>query len=1114
VPVFGGRTRLIVGDGCPAAHIPIMTTTIHAPATTCSTPTPARPRPLLDHQVPAVTDAVNGLADTARGQVIMACGTGKTLVAQRIAEALAGSDTDTVLVLFPNLGLLAQNAQAWMTYREAGFTALALCSEQQVGRGRARDSDEIQLDTTEFGIPNTTDPGVLADWLRNTPGRRVVFATYQSSDKLTAMHTAHPELGGWSMIVCDEAHRTAGPTAGLFSSVLDDTRVPAQRRLFLTATPRLHRLTRGKAADDVVSMDDDALFGPRLHELSFAAAAEKGVLARYRLVVIGVDDAAINTLIRSNTRLAGLHYLDAKKAATLVAVNRAAKQHRLHRILAYHNAIEHSRDFTAHLALVEAALPGTHKPAGPLGVRHVDGSMKPADREAALTALTDTDDTNGAWTVVSNVKCLTEGIDVPTLDGIVVCEPRSSAVDVVQMVGRAIRPNTARDEPSVILLPVYLAPGDDAVQVVARSDFSGVVQTMMAMRDMDETLDAYFTTAAEPWEVTHQKVTAHTATTGRVPSPEDEDPDTARLGRWCVRQATAVKEDAAVEEAAAVEGVTVEPGQRRLTSPQTAKVTALPGFIDIDTDIEIECPDLTPDGPPPIDFDMPEGVDRGMAARLADAIHLHVVGALTDSYETGVAHLWAYITREGHANVPQGSVTDDGFALGGWVSRRREERRTGRLTAARTAELNALGMVWDPLDARYRAGVDHLRAFTAAEGHAKVSDSHATDDGFRLGSWVSNRRKDRMTGTLTAERIAELDALGMVWEPVDTIYRAGVDHLRAYTAEWGHAKVPRNHVADDGFALGMWVNTRRYERRVGTLTPVRVAELDALGMVWDPFDAGYRAGVDHLRAYAAAANHANVPDGHVADDGFTLGGWVGTRRRERKTGRLSTAKIAELDALGMVWDTLDVGYQTGVDHLRAYIAREGHADVPRRDVADDGYMLGSWVSRRRSERKAGTLTPVRIAELDTLGMVWDSSREANYRAGVDHLQAYKAEWGHANVPKNHVADDGFALGAWVGTRRYERRAGTLTAVRVAELDALGMVWDPLDARYRAGVDHLRAYTAEWGHAKVPKNHVTDDGFTLGGWVSTRRRERKAGTLTAAGLAELDALGMVWDTRAV
>jgi len=654
VVLFGRRTRLIVGDGCPAAHILTMTTTIHAPATTCPTPSqaPATPRPLLDHQVPAVADAVNGLADTARGQVIMACGTGKTVVAQRITEALAGSSTDTVLVLFPNLGLLSQNARAWAIYREAEFTALALCSEQQVGRGRARDSDEIQLDPAEFGIPSTTDPGVLADWLRNTPGRRVVFATYQSSDKLTAMHTAHPELGGWSMIVCDEAHRTAGPgwsATGMFSTVLDDTRVPARRRLFLTATPRLHRGRRssGREHIEVVSMDDDALFGPRLHELSFAAAAEAKVLARYRLVIIGVDDAAINTLIRSNTRLDGLHNLDARKAATLVAVNRAAKQYGLHRILAYHNTIQHSREFARNLALVESVLPHEHKPAGPLGVRHVDGAMSPARREEALGVLTDTGDTNGEWTVVSNVKCLAEGVDVPTLDGIVVCEPRSSAVDVVQMVGRAIRPNTARDEPSVILLPVYLAPGEDPAQVVARSDFSGVVQTMTAMRDMDETLDAHFTDAAEPWEVTYQKVAAHTTETGPLPSPNDVDPDTARLGRWCIRQAVAVDLD-----------TTTPPGKRRLTGPQTAKVLALPGFAAVDTtDVDWTGHRRTDtDGRPPIDFDLPDGVGGQVAARLAEAIHLHVVEALTDGYHTGLAYLRVFAARAGHANVPNGMV--------------------------------------------------------------------------------------------------------------------------------------------------------------------------------------------------------------------------------------------------------------------------------------------------------------------------------------------------------------------------------------------------------------------------------------------------------------------------
>jgi len=1028
-----------------------MTTTIHPSATGCPTPSPAppppskaasskesaAPRPLFDHQVPAVADAVNGLANTTRGQVIMACGTGKTVVAQRIAETLAGTDTDTVLVLFPNLGLLAQNAQAWMTYREAEFTALALCSEHQMGRGNARDSDEIQLDTTEFGIPNTTDPGVLADWLRNTPGRRVVFATYQSSDKLTAMHTAHPELGGWSMIVCDEAHRTAGPgwsATGLFSTVLDDARVPARRRLFLTATPRLHRARRGKVGDiEVVSMDDDALFGARLHELSFAAAAEKGVLARYRVVIIGVDDAAINTLIRSNTRLDGLHDLDARKAATLVAVNRAAKQYGLHRILAYHNTIQHSREFAEHLAVMESVLSHEHKPAGPLRVRHVDGAMPPARRREALGVLTDTDDTNGAWTVVSNVKCLAEGVDVPTLDGIVVCEPRSSAVDVVQMVGRAIRPNTARDEPSVILLPVYLVPGEDPVQVVARSDFSGVVQTMMAMRDMDQTLDTYFADAAEPWEVTYQKVADHTTETVSLPSPDDNDPDTARLGQWCVRQAVAVDFD-----------TSTPPGKRRLTGPQTAKVLALPGFAAVDT-TEVDWTGrrrTDTDGRPPIDFDLPDGVGGEVAAQLAEAIHLHVVEALTDSYETGVAHLRFYVAREEHANVPHGSVTDDGFKLGRWVDTRRKDHKIGRLSTAKIAELDALGMVWNPLDTGYRIGVAHLRAYVAREGHANVHLRSVTDDGFKLGTWVSNRRRDHKVGRLTSAKIAELSALGMTWDPIDAGYRTGVDHLRSYIAREGHANVPTRHITDDDFTLGGWVNNRRSNRRTGTLSAARIAELNALGMVWDPYDAGYQIGMAHLRVYIAREGHANVPTKYVTDDGFTIGKWVTNRRKDRTIGRLSTAKIAELDALGMVWDPLDAQYQTGVAHLQAYAAAEGHARVPFDHIADDGFRLGGWAVKRREDRRVGRLSTGRVAELSALGVVWSPSRETGYRIGVDHLRVYIAREGHATVPVNHISDDGFTLGNWVLRRRKDRRIGRLSKAKITELSALGMVWNP------------------------------------------------------------------------
>jgi len=222
---------------------------------------------------------------------------------------------------------------------------------------------------------------------------------------------------------------------------------------------------------------------------------------------------------------------------------------------------------------------------------------------------------------------------------------------------------------------------------------------------------------------------------------------------------------------------------------------------------------------------------------------------------------------------------------------------------------------------------------------------------------------------------------------------------------------------------------------------VKIAELSALGMVWDYPDAGYRIGVDHLRAYVAVSGHANVHRRHVTADGFTLGAWVETRRRDRKIGRLSTTRIAELNALGMVWHLRDANYRTGLDHLRAYAATQGHANVPAIHADDDGFKLGVWVHNRRNDRKIGRLSTTRIAELNALGMVWDA-REANYRTGVDHLRDYTAVHARGDVPWGFVADDGFTLGRWVSNRRRDHKVRKLTTARIAELSALGMVWNP------------------------------------------------------------------------
>ncbi len=274
-------------------------------------------------------------------------------------------------------------------------------------------------------------------------------------------------------------------------------------------------------------------------------------------------------------------------------------------------------------------------------------------------------------------------------------------------------------------------------------------------------------------------------------------------------------------------------------------------------------------------------------------------------------------------------------------------------------------------DTSYRIGVNHLRTYTAAQGHANVPYRFVTDDGFKLGIWVRNRRQDHKSGRLSGARNTELNVLGMVWgSSPDSGYRSGVDHLRAYATAQGNANVPQGFVTDDGFHLGVWVTSRRQDRKVGRLSTAKVTELSALGMVWDPRGAGYRIGVDHFRSYAGVFGHANTPRGFVTDDGFKLGEWVSNRRSDRRTGQLSTAKVTELNTLGMVWDLRDANYRIGVNHFRTYTAREGHAKVPQGFVTDDGYPLGRWVNSRRQERKAGQLTTAKVTELDALGMAW------------------------------------------------------------------------------------------------------------------------------------------------
>jgi predicted helicase len=393
---------------------------------------------LWPHQELAVKSAVAHLADDGRCQVIAACGTGKTRIGAEASRQLAADGK--VLVVLPGLVLLAQTARDWAGYlREAAGVIGAVCSESVREIGVA----EIQPLTEDLHAGVTRDPDELAAWLR-APGRLTVFSTFQSLP-VSVEAARRRGVPGWDLIVIDEAHRSAGRVERAWSAVHDDEQVPARRRLYMTATPRL----MGTDKYEAVSMDDPAVFGPEAFRLTFAEAIEAGLLADYRVAVTAVTEPEVARLVEAGTNVsAGGQAVPAQMLAAQVALLKACRQYGLQRVITFHRRVASAQRFAGTLLNAADLLAAGERP--PLiRAEAVDGDMTLSQRRHL-------DAPGNRTVVVSNARVLTEGVDVPELDGVMFADPRDSATDVVQAVGRALRRGSQDAKTATIIIPVLL----------------------------------------------------------------------------------------------------------------------------------------------------------------------------------------------------------------------------------------------------------------------------------------------------------------------------------------------------------------------------------------------------------------------------------------------------------------------------------------------------------------------------------------------------------------------------------------------------------------------------------------------------------------------------------
>ena len=998
----------------------------------------------LPHQAEALAAIAHGLQSNDRATVVMACGTGKSLVALWAAER---HDCKTMLVLVPSLALVRQLLHEWL--RETAWdrlTFMCVCSDPTVAKG----ADDLIVHQADLDFPVTTDSAVVTRFITKAfDGIKIIFSTYQSAQVVAAGMPVGADgmVQPFDLAVFDEAHKTASRDGTRFSFALEDVNLRIRKRLFFTATPRHYDVRKKDSGGDstlVYSMDRPEVYGPVIHTLSFAEAARRGIICDYKVVISVVTSDMVNDdLLKHGEVLVDGDLVKARQVALQIALQKAVEKYGVCRIFTFHGSVAAARSFTS------SDSEGIQQHLPDFTTLHVSGEMPTSRREDQMKAFRQADKA-----VISNARCLTEGVDVPAVDMVAFISPRKSKVDIVQATGRAMRKSPGK-EFGYVMVPLFVeqSSNESIEEALQRTGFDDVWDLLGAMREQDDVL---------------------------VDIIRQMQEDKGRTGGY---------NDSRFSERVEVLGPSV--------SLETIRASITAECLEsIGTSWDERFGELLAykeeKGDANVQQHWPTGLGRWVsaqrvcrdtmsAARRAqlEALPGWTWNARESAWEEGFHSLQAFVDEKRHSRVPGIHKSPNGYRLGQWVLVQRTTRSS--LSSERTARLEALpGWSWDALSDQWDEASGYLKIFTQTEGHAKPSARYRASDGYRLGQWVAVQRlkKDAMS----LERRFFLEALpGWIWDVVAENWDAGYRCLKEYTDKVGHAKVPKDFKTEAGYQLGQWVGSQR--RLKDTMPMERKNRLESLfGWVWDSKEDAWEIGFRYLQEFSGRNGHVNVPRNYKAEDGYLLGSWLGNQKIRQQN--LETNRREKLEALpGWAWNTKDAAWDSWYECLVNFVQRDGHCNPPAKYVTDEGLRLGSWVSNQRKLKDE--MPQDRRDQLEALsGWIWDAIAE-QWETGFLHLQSFALREGHCKVPTKFLTPDDYKLGTWLSGQRYKRES--MSIGQRERLEGLpGWVWDAIAEQWEIGYRHLQDFASRQGNCKVSKQELALDGYRLGQWVQIQK----------------------------
>ncbi|MFC8095334.1 Helicase associated domain protein [Streptomyces sp. NPDC057301] len=792
---------------------------------------------LRDHQIEAVSGIVRGLdvppggipVNGLRGQVHAACGTGKTIIAAASARRLVPKGR--TLVLVPTLDLLAQTVKAWHDVGHKG-PAVAVCSLQ----------DDPEL--WSLGVRATTNPVQLALW--HGTGPVTIYATYASLGVLAeAFEGAYgQQLAPVDLAVVDEAHRTSGSMGKAWADIHNQTVIPAYRRLYLTATPRIwqERPANWEVPAGVLdplpemmaaSMDDEEIFGPVLYKLSLASAVSRGLLARYQIIVLELQDPVVTPERLMGEDRRSEEVRGQRLGALQAALLHTMAQHGLQTCITFHHRTIEAQAYAEGLERVAAKLHADQPETYPkrIWADWLCGEHAPEHRREVLGSF----GTTTQRAVLSNCRVLGEGVDIRAVDSVALLDPKGAPHDIVQAIGRALRQKPGQGKLASLIVPVFLQPGEQPEDMFTSGSYRPLVKVLEGLRAHDGEAIELLAIPQEP----QKDVAQPSAYIGPPPGEGEEESrlllrfaaprDPVMVADWVSFNVIDTEKQDWARGWAALKKYTEREGRARVPYGHKEGAYPLGQWV--------------------AEQRRAYGAGQMSGQRARRLEQLGMVWSLADErFQENLEAAKAYYDQHWTLCAPRSATMLD-RPVGQWLS---NLRRPGALDGHpewKTA-LEAVDEDWNPSwPADWQRHYTALRELVAdEEGQAGQTEvlPGLTIHGMDIGKWLTRQRTPTAWEALTAGQRERLEALGVVPLPSaqETPVKAptaalsafgrGVAALAQYKAREGHLTVPRGHVEalPDGTEVKLGVFLSNNKSRRAKLTADKLQALAELGLPW------------------------------------------------------------------------------------------------------------------------------------------------------------------------------------------------------------------------------------------------------------------------------------------